>query len=291
GVSLFIKPINLGQLVWTNGVNGLNIANGNACVVVSTPTTLLQNQTGGIDLSSTNAQTALGDASGHNLIILANGDIISTNSLTSVGANSPEVIIAAGDMAATFTYGLATNSTTTTPWLVLGQAANHGGDIYLPNLTTIGGTSTSRVLLSAHIGDTQIVNGVTIQSLGAITVKNVTTAQSPNGASHSIYAYANQNINGATFTSDYVNLLSNGANSGLGGKIGQADSYLNVNSSYFQVSTGNGAWVNLTNSQTNVLPSQAGPLSLSSPDNITTLGPSPGLILRLEVNRLTLHPP
>lgn len=272
-VSFLIKPVIFGQLTFANDF-GLNIGNGKGTVFATSPIKIIQNKSGSVDLANiggTNLFT--GAYQGQDLVVLATGDIVA-GSGTPVGATlspvtsdsrpSGQLIMAAGDMAATATYGTGKDDAT---WIVLGAGTQTGGNISLSGLP-LGSSSTQLVYLQAHAGTDRA---------GTITTGTVTAATGSNGAAEgSVYAFAQGDIMTGALTAFSANLNSSGGN------IGYPGQRLQLNVQDLSTKTTALVFINNTASKLNLRSSYANALYLKTSGDLTTSGVITGGAIVLE---------
>lgn len=239
--TFLIKPVMFANIKWQTGF-GLNIGNGNGIINASTPVTLIQNATGDIDLSNIgpNHVNLFGlnnngtyDAGVNDLVILAKGNIgastaVSGAKLVAGTASAPngQIILAAGDQAATGTYG----SNGTTPWIVVGGRTDIGGSVTLNNVS-LGNSNTQLLYVGAHAGTNSNSSSGFISIAGG-------TASSATTAPGSIYTFSN----GDQFVSGSLSASRVSLNSSSG-NIGSLNSYINVSTPNLNVATFGGAFV------------------------------------------------
>lgn len=294
GNSVLIKPIEtmkfvngiaqFAQLTWATQL-GLNIGNGSGYISGTSPVTLVQNKAGSINLAA-GATNLFGGGSTYNapgdLIILATGNITATGApagATISAGNSAtrpnrQVIIAAGDQAASVTYGLDAGQSA---WLVLGATSTTGGAISLGNVN-LGSANTQLVMLQAH---GKAAEGTTPAVQGFIQTGNITTATGVSGTTltsmGNVYAIADNNVTTGTVSTSILN-VANGT-----GTIGLSTAPLATNAAYIRVKSTSGAYINDSNSTTNLMASSVGLLSLNATaGNLNVLGPVTGSIINLQ---------
>ena len=273
---LLIKPLYFGQLSWQTGL-GLNIAGGNGTVIVSNPVQIIQNASGDIDSNNVGGQNLLAGTASLNansdLVVLASGNIlaVSQSSPATLSTNG-QLIMAAGDMAATISYGTGASDA---QWMILGGASKTGGDIYLPSVS-LGSASTDLVYLTAHAGPT-----ANTSPYGSIVTANITTSQSSAG---SVIGVLNQDmlVNG-TITTDYLYLFS------AGGNLGHPAQNLNVNTRWLFATAYYGAFVNSTSTENlNVGVSQGGDVEITTNGAMNIFGSITGAFVELKAQSLTV---
>lgn len=183
GVSYLIKPLVFGQLKWNTDV-GLNIGDGAGKVIITREVRMVQNAAGSIDLSNIGGTNFFAGANNaaQDIIVLASGDIVASSapngasiiSGASAARPSGQIILAAGERAATFTYGSNEGQQS---WVVLGAGSDTGGSVILPGVS-LGSANTQSVFVAAHKGASS--GGI---SIGAITVSQGTGGAAPGTAS------------------------------------------------------------------------------------------------------------
>ena len=262
-INFLIKPLIFGNLSWSDTALGLNVANGNGVVLETSPTTLIQNSSGDVDLTNYVAAAGGKLAVDGDLVVLAKGNItaygITSGSITTTGsANRPtgSIIMAAGDIAATYSYGTKSGDQA---WLVLGGGSSTGGDIYLPTVS-IGSDSTYLVNLSAH--SAPVANQA---PFGSILTGAVQTSQGQAIAGN-INVYASADImSRGIIKSDFISLNS------AHGNVGNIKSSLKIDAPNVIFNSFAGTYLESTRT-VNVLNSQAGVAVINTTDNLNVLG-------------------
>lgn len=252
---ILIKPIEFASLTWPTAF-GLNVGNGAGYIMATTGVKLIQNQNGGIDLSAigtgttTNlfASSSTYSSSPYDVVVLASGNITASSApngaAITVGDSSitGHLILAAGDQAATYTYGTANGNQA---FLVLGASSSTGGAVNLPSVS-LGSSSTSLLWITAHS------NTVT----GFSSTSTLTTSSS-NANPGTIYVVADGDVlvnGGGTSYTSRANLIS------TAGSVGNTVTPVALNAPYVsalgytQVQiTDSAAEVNLLSSQSSVI--------------------------------------
>jgi hypothetical protein len=182
--------------------------------------------------------------------------------------------MAAGDIAATFTYGTNKGDQ---GWLVLGGGSSTGGDIYAPGIS-IGSDSTYLVHLSAH--QPPVAN---LAPFGSISTGSVQTAQGQT-ISGSIYAFASQDIvSSGTMKSDFISLNSSHGN------VGNIKSSIKSDASVIMFNSFAGTYLNSIGSSVDIHNSQSGVVALNSPGNINIVGTLTGGAIAITSKTLSIR--
>ncbi len=278
-VDVLIKPVLFGNLQWQTNL-GLNIADGLGFVHETSKTTIIQNATGDVDLTSHISAAGGNLVLNGDLVVLASGNIralgITSGSITTSSNLSGAIIMSAGDFAATRTYGSNT-SAGEQAWMVLGGVTASGGDIYLPTVN-IGSSSTYLVALGAH--SSSIADQ---QPYGSISTGAVTTSQGQL-LDGSIYAFASQDIISSTgYSSDFVSLTS------AQGNIGNISSALNVNAPFLTFYGFAGSYINSTTPNLNIMSSESTAAVINSTGNVRVLGTLTVGALILRANSISVQ--
>lgn len=282
GVNFLIKPVIFSGLLWNTNL-GLNIGDGNGKVLISTPVRLIQNGGSSIDLSNMgpadnrvdffNATFGSNNKSS-DLVILSAGDLLVTNrpSFATIRADAAadhpgQIIIAAGDAAATHTYGTGPNDEV---WVVLGANSETGGSLYMPSVT-IGSATTGLVYLAARHG----------LFYGDLTTGNINVSQGSNGSiPGQAFVFASDNITMGTITGASASLNS------VNGIIGSFGENLQVNVPNLSVKTSNLAYINDNLANVNLGESFANGLFINATaGNLNVRGPVYGGIVSLEATQ------
>lgn len=277
--TFLIKPVMFANVKWATGF-GLNIGNGNGVVNASTPVTLIQNSSGDLDLSnigSTNVNLFGASNNGtyssgpFDLVVLASGDIgastaVSGARLTSGNSTTRpvgQVIIAAGDAAATGTYGANGGD----PWVIVGGRTATGGNISLANVDLGGGTA-ALTYLAAHSGTTAgtAPGYVVVKSAGA---SNLSTIPG------SIYTFSDgDQVSTNALAASRVSLNSSTGN------IGSLASYLPTTTPNLSIATFGGAFVK-NSIAFNLGTSYGSVLAVSGANSLTVKGAITGATVML----------
>lgn len=253
GIDVLVKPIEYAALTWETNA-GLNVGNGAGVILATSPVTLIQNAAGTVDLNSIASvdlfATSTTYTPPHDLVVLATGNIIASNVMSSAsittGANGMgQIILASGNLAATETYGVASGNS---PFVVLQTNSTTGGAINLPNVS-IGSSNTTLVFLQANSGT----------ATGFVSTGTVTASTG-----------ANNSVAGAIHIVSSGDVLTANANANMlfvmstNGSVGTADVPLTTAASYLGAYGYEQVQIKATAPQVNLLSSSASTLDINA---------------------------